>query len=102
MSIRDPSWLLVIAIILAACGYFSLVTWEVSVAAFVIYVLVVGIWIELEDVRIKGEIKTLIVPKIENIEKNLSNTLQIVDSEEKIKQRLRERKKEIIAWLSKF
>jgi ABC-type bacteriocin/lantibiotic exporter with double-glycine peptidase domain len=102
MSIKNPMWILLIAVILAILGYYSYVSWNLVIGSFVIYIFSLCLWIEFEEIKTKEGLKSVLTAKIENIEMSISNTVQKIDSEERIKERLMKKRKEVIEWLNKF
>ena len=102
MTIKDPIWALLIVAILVILWYYDYISLGIIVLSFVIYVLIVGMWLELDEIKFMENFKIMLNSKIENIEKYISFTLQKIDSEQRIKDRLDRNKKEIIEWLNKF
>lgn len=102
MPIKNPVWLLFIIAILALLGFYKYVAWEVVIGFFIIYIFSLGLLTEIEEIKAKESLKYIITRKIENIEKLLTETLQKIDSDTRIKERLSKRKKEIIKWLDKL
>lgn len=102
MSIKNPIWILLIVVILAILGYYSYVSWDLVIGSFLIYIFSLGLWIEFEEIKTKEGLKSVLTAKIENIEMSISNTIQKIDSEERLKERLMKKRKEVIEWLNKF
>ena len=102
MSIKNPIWLLFVIVILAILGYYNYVPWDLVIGSFVIYVFILGLQVEFDEIKKMEDLKSILTEKIENVEKFISTTVQKIDSEEKIKERLMKKRREVIDWLSKF
>lgn len=102
MTIKDPIWVLLIVAILVILWYYDYMPLGIIVLSFVIYVFIIGLWLELEEIKFMENFRIMLNSKIENIEKYISFTLQKIDSEQRIRDRLDKNKKEIIDWLNKF
>jgi hypothetical protein len=102
MSIKNPIWILLVIVILAILGYYNYVSWDLVIGSFVIYVFSLGLWMEFEEIEAKEGLKSVLTGKFENIEKSISNAIQKIDSENRIKERLMKKRREVIEWLSKF
>ena len=95
-------WILLVVAIMAILGYYSYVSWDLVIGSFVIYIFSIGLRMEFEEIKTKEGLKSVLTAKIENIEMSISNTVQKIDSEERIKERLMKKRKEVIEWLNKF
>lgn len=95
-------WILLVAAIMAILGYYSYVSWDLVIGSFIIYIFSLGLWMEFEEIKTKESLKSVLTARIENIEMSISNTIQKIDSEEKIKERLMKKRREVIEWLNKF
>jgi len=102
MSIKNPIWLLIIVIILAILGYYNYISWDLVIGSFVIYVFVLGLQVEFDEIKKMEGLKSVLTEKIERVEKYISNTVQKIDSEERIKERVTKKRREVIEWLNKF
>ena len=102
MSIKNPIWLLFIVIILAILGYFNYISWVLVIGFFVIYVFVLGLQVEFDEIKTMEDLRGVLTEKIEKVEKSISNAVQRIDSEERIKERVMKKRREVIEWLSKF
>jgi hypothetical protein len=87
---------------LALLGYYKYIGWEAVLAISIFYLFISGLIIELEEIKNKEKIKSLLSLKIEKIEKLIVSTVQRLDSDTRIKERLNKRKKEVIEWLNKL
>jgi len=96
------AWLLFLIAALAVLGYFNYISWEVVVGFFIVYVFLVGLQIEFKEIKEKENLRGVLTGKIENIEKSIGETLQKIDSDSRIKDRIIKRKKEVIEWLNKL
>jgi uncharacterized membrane protein YoaK (UPF0700 family) len=102
MSIKNPLWLLIIVTILAILGFYSYISWDLVIGSFVIYVFILGLQVEFDEIKKMEDLKNFLTSKLENVERNISNTVQKIDTEERIKERLVKKRREVIDWLSKF
>jgi magnesium-transporting ATPase (P-type) len=102
MSIKNPIWILLVAAIVAILGYYSYVSWDLVIGFFVIYIFSLGLWVEFDEIKAMEGLKNILTLRLENVEKTISNTVQKIDSEERIKERLMKKRKEVIEWLNKF
>jgi len=102
MSIKNPIWLLLIVIILSVLGYYDFISWDLVIGSFVIYVFVLGLQMEFDEIKKMEDLKNILTEKIEKIERNIFYTVQKIDSEERIKERVTKKRREVIEWLNKF
>jgi magnesium-transporting ATPase (P-type) len=102
MSIKNPIWILLVAAIVAILGYYSYVSWDLVIGFFVIYIFSLGLWVEFDEIKAMEGLKNILTLRLENVEKTISNTVQKIDSEERIRERLMKKRKEVIEWLNKF
>jgi hypothetical protein len=102
MHLKDPTWLLVIVLVIAGLGFYGLISWEIVVIALVAYMFSLGLWIDFEEIMSGSEAKTFLVKKLDNIEKQIFYSFQKLDSDDRVKTKLMKKRKEIIDWLSRF
>jgi hypothetical protein len=102
MSIKNPIWLLFAVILLAILGHYSYVPWNLLVGTLVICVFSLGLWVEFDEIRINESLKGFVTAKTENMDKSISFALDKINSDERIKDRLSQKRKQVIDWLSKF
>jgi len=102
MSIKNPVWLLFVIAILAILGYYNYVSWDLVIVSFVIYIFSLGLHVEFEEIRTMESLKSVLTAKLENVEKSISKAVQKIDSEERIRERLMKKRREVIEWLNKF
>lgn len=102
MSIKNPIWILLTVIILAILGYYNYISWDLVIGSFVIYVFILGLQVEFDEIKRMEDLKSVLIEKIEKVERYISNTVQKIDSEERIKERITKKRREVIEWLSKF
>jgi hypothetical protein len=70
--------------------------------SFVAYVFLVGLSLEMEEIKLRDGLRGVFNERIEKIENSIYSACQKLESEERIKRRLIARKKEVIEWLCKF
>lgn len=102
MSIKNPIWLIFIISVLAVLGYYRYIALEAAIAFSIVYLFITALSLELEEIREKEKIKGIFSLKIENIEKMISCTVQKIDADSRIKDRISRGKREIIDWLNKL
>lgn len=102
MSIKNPAWLIILIAALAVLGHFSYIPWNFVVGTFVLCVFSLGMWVEFDEIGTSESLKRVVTAKIENVERSISCALQKIDSEEIIKERLSQKRKQVIEWLNNF
>jgi magnesium-transporting ATPase (P-type) len=102
MSIKNPIWILLIIAILAILGFYNYVSWDLVILSSVVYVFSLGLWVEFEEIKTMEGLKSILTTKLENVERTISNAVQKIDSEERLKERLMKKRREVIEWLNKF
>jgi hypothetical protein len=96
------SWLLLVVIILALLTQYKYIGPNTFLAISVLYLFIIGLSLEFEEIKEKESLKGFLSSKIENIEKSIGGAVQRLDSDTRIKERLNKRKKEVIEWLNKL
>jgi len=102
MSIKNPVWLLFVIVILAILGYYNYISWDLVIWSSVIYIFSLGLWVEFDEIKAMEGLKNILTIRLENVERTISKAVQKIDSEERLKERLMEKRREVIEWLSKF
>ncbi|MFH0896866.1 MAG: hypothetical protein V1850_02310 [Candidatus Bathyarchaeota archaeon] len=102
MSLKDPVWMLIVVVILAVLTIYGYIPSELVLISFVAYVFLMGLTIEMEEIKLRDSVRSIFNEKIERIEKSIYNACQRIESEERIKRRLSAKRKEVIEWLCKF
>ena len=102
MSIRNPVWILFIVSIIAILGYYGYVSWDLVTASFIFYILSLGLWVEIDEIRMNEGLKAIVEVKIERVENLISKALKAIESEDRIKEKLSLKRKQVIEWLCKF
>jgi uncharacterized membrane protein YoaK (UPF0700 family) len=98
----NPIWLLLIAILLAVLSFYKYIALEFALGLFIIYIFCLGLMIEFREIKAKESLKSVIIGNVERIEKLIDGTVQKMDADIRIKERIKARKREIIEWLDKF
>jgi len=88
--------------ILFVLGLFNLVSWQLIIALFVVFLFINGLIIELNEIKIKEHLKERLREKIESIEKSIIGAKEKLESDERIKNKISMKKREIIEWLNKL
>ncbi|MEM5872537.1 MAG: hypothetical protein QXD55_01615 [Candidatus Aenigmatarchaeota archaeon] len=83
-------------------GILNIISWNLVLAFSVMYLFINGLIIELKEIRIKEDLKAKIAEKLEKIEKSIIGSKEKIESDERVKQRLSAKKREIIEWLNKL
>lgn len=83
-------------------GLLNIISWNLVLAFSVMYLFINGLIIELKEIRIKEDLKAKIAEKLEKIEKSIIGSKEKIESDERVKQRLSAKKREIIEWLNKL
>jgi hypothetical protein len=96
------SWLLVLIIIIALLRNYNYIGLDVFLAISVFYLFIIGLSLEIEEIKEKESLKAFLTSKIENIEKSITETVQKIESDSRIKDRINRGKREIIEWLNKL
>jgi hypothetical protein len=102
MSIRNPLWLLLIAIFLTVLSFYNYIDFEFAVGFFIIYVFCLGLMTEFKEIKAKESLKSFMDVKIESIENLIGRTIEKMNSDSRIKDRIGKRKREVIEWLDKL
>lgn len=102
MSFKSLAWLLLIISALAILGYYNYAIQETVTILFILYLFLTGLIIEVSEIKAKEGLKAILAEKIGKLENLLSGTLQKLDSDVRIKERLNKKNREIIEWLSKL
>jgi len=93
---------LIIAIIASIFGFYNYLSLELAIALFIIYIFSLGLVIEINEIKTKKSLNSIITQKIGNIEKLILGTLAKIGSDSRIKERISKRKREILYWLNQF
>ncbi|MEM5778592.1 MAG: hypothetical protein QXK49_03120 [Candidatus Aenigmatarchaeota archaeon] len=88
--------------ILFVLGLLNIISWNLVLAFSVMYLFINGLIIELKEIKIKEDLKAKIAEKLEKIEKSIIGSKEKIESDERVKQRLSAKKREIIEWLNKL
>ena len=102
MSIRNPLWLLLIAILLTVLSSYNYIDLKFAIGFFIIYVFCLGLMTEFKEIKAKEGLNSVISGKIENIEKLIFGSLEKMNADSRIKDRIGKRKREVIEWLDKL
>ena len=96
------SWLLLVVIILALLTQYKYIGPNTFLAISVLYLFIIGLSLEFEEIKEKESLKSFLASKMENIEKSIGEAVQRIDSDSRIKDRINRGKREIIDWLNKL
>jgi hypothetical protein len=102
MILKDPVWMLIIVAGLAVLSINGFIQVEFVIISFVTFLLFVGLTIEIDEISAGNRIRGLIAPRIQRIEESIAKAVQKIESEERIRQRVAAKRKEVIEWLCKF
>ena len=102
MSIKNPLWLLLIAILLAVLSFYGLLTLEFALGFLIIYIFCLGLTIEFKEIKAREGLKSIVEENIGRVENLIISSVQKIDSDNRIKERLKTKKREIIEWLNKL
>jgi hypothetical protein len=95
-------WLLLIVIVLALLENYNYIGLDAFLAISVFYLFIIGLSLEMEEIKNKESLKMFLNSKIENMEKMIIATAFRLDSDSRIKDRISRGKREIIEWLNKL
>jgi len=94
--------LLILIIVLALLRNYNYIGLDAFLAISVFYLFIIGLSLEIEEIKEKESLKGFLSSKIENIEKSISGAVQKIDSDSRIKDKINRGKREIIEWLNKL
>jgi len=100
--LKNTIWLIIVIGILAILGYYNYISWNVTIVFSIIYLFITALIIEREELKAKEGLKNIITSKIESIENLLFKTVQKIEADTRIKDRISQKKREVIEWLSKL
>jgi len=95
-------WLLIVIVILALLSDYNYIGLDAFLAISVLYLFFIGLSLELEEIKERESLKGFLASKIENIEKSIAFTVQKIEADSRIKDRINRGKREIIDWLNKL
>ena len=87
---------------LALLGYYKYIAWETVIAISLVYLFIIGLSEELDEIKKKEKIKGFLAFKIDNIENLIAGAVLKIDSDSRIKEIVRKRRREVLEWLNKF
>ena len=102
MSIKNPLWFLLIAILLTVLSFYNYIGLEFAIGFFILYVFCLGLMTEFKEIKAKESLKSITSGKIESIEKLIGGTTEKMNADSRIKDRIGKRKREVIEWLEKL
>lgn len=96
------TWLLIVIVIVALLSDYDYIGLDAFLAISVFYLFIIGLSLEIEEIKEKESLKVFLTSKIENIEKSIEGTVKKIESDSRIKDRINRGKREIVDWLSKL